>query len=74
MPEQNNDRLEQFFRKAATRAEVTFNEEDWKKLEARLDAADAGKGVAEKTGSKITTAVIVGVVLLVSTSLWIGSQ
>lgn len=73
MPEQNNDRLEQFFRKAAAKADVTFNEDDWKKLEERLDAADALNGVARKTGSKITAAVV-GTLLLVSTALWVNSR
>lgn len=73
MQEQDNDRLEQFFRKAAARADVSFNEDDWKKLEARLDAADAGVPMA---GNKIrnTAITIVGVMILISSAVWIGSR
>src|SRR5688500_14079853 len=73
MPEPDNDRLEHFFRKAASKPDVTFNEEDWKKLEARLDAEGAGFADAKKTGSKITSAVVVGTVLLFSSLLWVDS-
>ena len=73
MPEQNNDRLEQFFLKAAAKADVTFNEDDWKKLEERLDAAEANDIIAKKTGSKITTAVV-GTLLLFSTAIWLNSR
>src|SRR5258706_3972841 len=38
MSEPNNDNLERFFRKAARDPHVAFNESDWRKLEARLDA------------------------------------
>ncbi len=38
MSEPNNDNLERFFRKAARDPHVAFNENDWRKLEARLDA------------------------------------
>src|SRR5688500_14534565 len=74
MPEPDNDRLEHFFRKAASKPDVTFNEEDWKKLEARLDAEGAGFADAKKTGSKITSAVVVGAVLLFSSLLWLDSR
>ena len=71
MSEPSNDRLEQFFRKAATRADVTFNEDDWKKLEARLDASDAAKGAGTKKSTKLTATIIAGI-MLVGTSLWLG--
>ena len=74
MPEPDNDRLEHFFRKAASKPDVTFNEEDWKKLEARLDAAASDFVAAKKTGSKITSAVVVGIVLLFSSLLWVDSR
>jgi hypothetical protein len=69
MQEQDNDRLEQFFRKAAARADVSFNEDDWKKLEARLDAADVG---TPASGNKIrnTATTIVGVLILISSAVW----
>lgn len=73
MPEPDNDRLEHFFRKAASKPDVTFNEEDWKKLEARLNAGGAGFVDAKKTGRKITTAVVVGTIVLFSSLLWVNS-
>lgn len=74
MPEHDNDRLEQFFRKAAGKPDVTFNENDWKKLEARLEAEEAGLTVAKKTGNKIATAVVVGVLLIFSGAVWVNSR
>ena len=74
MSEQDNDRLEQFFRKAADRPDVTFNEDDWKKLEARLDAADAGTPVKAPVGNRIITAVVIGIVLLSGTGIWLGAR
>lgn len=72
MPEPSNDRLEEFFRKAASRPDVTFNDDDWKKLEARLDAADAGN--PPPSGRRIkTTAIIVGALAIIFTTLWIGA-
>jgi len=38
MSEPDNDNLERFFRKAARDPHVAFNENDWRKLEARLNA------------------------------------
>jgi hypothetical protein len=38
MSEHDNDNLERFFSKAAREPHVEFNENDWRKLEARLDA------------------------------------
>jgi hypothetical protein len=70
MPEYDNDRLEQFFRKAASKPEVTFNEEDWKKLEARLDAEKTGLSNSKKTGSRIITAVGVVLILVFSGAVW----
>jgi hypothetical protein len=74
MPEQDNDRLEQFFRKAASKPDVTFNEDDWKKLEARLDAEGAGLAGTKKTGNKIATAVVVGTLLFFSGAFWVNSR
>src|SRR5688500_9096531 len=73
MQEQDNDRLEQFFRKAASRADVSFNEDDWKKLEARLDAADIG---TPGSGNKIrnTATTIVGVMILISSAVWMSPR
>jgi len=74
MPEHDNDRLEQFFRKAASKPDVSFNEDDWKKLEARLEAEADGMPVAERAVSKIATVVVLCVVLLFSGGIWVNSQ
>ena len=74
MSEQDNDRLEQFFRKAADRPDVTFNEDDWKKLEARLDAADAGTPLKAPVGNRIITTIVIGLVLLSGTGIWLGAR
>lgn len=63
MLEPDNDRLEEFFRKAAGKADVTFNEEDWKKLEARLDESEGGAG-SKKATTKMTSAIVIGSLLL----------
>ncbi len=72
MPEHDNDRLEQFFRKAAGQTEVPFDERDWKKLEARLDAEDLLKSRLKKSqaGPAVTTGVIL--LLLFSGALWMN--
>ncbi len=41
--EQHNDPLEEFFRKKVREYDIEYKEEDWLKLERRLDAADADK-------------------------------
>lgn len=70
MPEYDNDRLEQFFRKAASKPDVTFNEEDWKKLEARLDAEKTGLSKGKKAGSRIITTAAVVLILGFSGAVW----
>lgn len=74
MPEHDYDRLEQFFRKAAAKADVTFNEDDWKKLENRLDAHTSGKTSGNKTGSHVAAVVVTGILLTVSVAVWVGSS
>lgn len=77
MPEFDNDsdRLEQFFRKATNKPEVTFSEDDWRKLEARLDAADAARAANVKSPKKtIITAAVIGALLLSSVGIWWGSE
>ena len=64
MSEQDNDRLEQFFRKAASKPDVSFNEDDWKKLEVRLEAHDALSGGVKKAGSRLISAVTISIILL----------
>jgi len=72
MPEHDNDRLEQFFRKAAGQTEVPFDERDWKKLEARLDAEDLLMSRLKKSqaGPAVTTGVVL--LLLFSGALWMN--
>lgn len=65
MPEQDNDRVEQFFRKATSRPDVSFHEEDWKKLEARLDANDLGAAPAPGIGRTIVIAAGLSVLLAI---------
>lgn len=74
-PDNDNDRLEEFFRKAALKTDVTFNEEDWKKLEARLDATDDPSAPVKKVSKgKIAAAVVAGVILLSSSLYWFNSH
>ena len=79
MPDQGNDKsdkLEQFFRKATSRPEVPFNEDDWRRLEARLDAEDAltGAGAAKQSGGKFPTAAAVSIALLFTAALWVAFE
>ena len=72
MSEPDNDRLENFFRETASKPDISFNEEDWTRLEARLH----GQGpVADekRSGRKSTSPVVVGTILLFSSLLWIDS-
>lgn len=41
--EQHNDPLEEFFRKKVREYDIEYKEEDWRKLESRLDAKEANK-------------------------------
>jgi len=61
MPEQDKDKLGSFFRKVAAKPDIAFHEEDWKKLEARLDAR---QNILKKTRNKVTGTVVLTVVLL----------
>lgn len=70
MPEHDNDKLEGFFRKVAGRPDISFNEGDWKKLEARLDARGTHLSIAKKRRNKIAGAIVLAV-LLVSSVYWL---
>ena len=74
MPGLSNDRLEQFFRKATNKPQLTFSEEDWKKLEARLDAADAERLADGRAPKKIITASVVALFLLSMFGIWWGTS
>ena len=73
MPEQEHDRLEDFFRKATNRPDVAFNEEDWKKLEARLDAAGQAETAPVASSRKGFKAFVIAALLLSTVAVWIGS-
>lgn len=75
MSEHDHDKLEEFFRKASVRPDVPFNEDDWKKLEARLDAEDlSGVSVSKKAGAKMAAAIVAGVILLFTGAYWVNSR
>ena len=77
MPEHDNDRLEQFFKKAASKPDIAFNEDDWQKLEARLDAMPPDLSLAKTSGLKIASAVSLFVLFVLGTVYWnyeLGSE
>jgi hypothetical protein len=71
MPERGNDRLESFFKKVSGRPDISFEEEDWKKLEARLDAKEARSSVAKRSRNRIAGASAIAV-LLVGGLYWLS--
>jgi hypothetical protein len=70
MPEPDNDKLEKFFQKAASRPDIVFDENDWKKLEARLDAKTPPVSVAKNATTKIATVVVIITLFLGGTIYW----
>lgn len=72
MPEHDNDKLENFFRKAASKPDIAFNENDWKKLEARLDAKGTHLSVVKKIRNKIIGAVVLFALLIFSSVFWLN--
>src|SRR5690606_28529796 len=52
--------------------DIPFNEADWEKLEARLDAADAPVAVSKTGGNKLTAAVVVIAALIFTAALWVN--
>ncbi len=71
MPEPDNDKLEGFFRKAASKPDIAFNENDWKKLEARLNEKGTHLSVFKKISNKIIGAVFLFVLLISSSVFWL---
>ena len=71
MPERGNDRLESFFKKVSGRPDISYHEEDWKKLEARLDAKEARSSVAKRSRNRIAGASAIAV-LLVGGLYWLS--
>jgi hypothetical protein len=70
----SNDQLEEFFRKAAAGPEVSFNEKDWKKLEARLEAQEAAAPRPKMGAGKWAAAVFVASGILFSVGFWLNSR
>ena len=64
MPEHSNDRLESFFKKVSGRPDISFNEADWKKLEAKLDANATRSSVARRNRNRIAGSTVVGILLI----------
>lgn len=64
MPEHSNDRLESFFKKVSGRPDILFNEADWKKLEAKLDAKETRSSVARRNRNRIAGSTVVGILLI----------
>ena len=71
MPERGNDRLESFFKKVSGRPDISYHEEDWKKLEARLDAKETRSSVAKRSRNRIAGASAIAV-LLVGGLYWLS--
>ena len=73
MPEHSNDRLESFFKKVSGRPDISFNEDDWKKLEAKLDAKEARSSVVRRNRNRIAGATAV-TILLMSGLYWLSQS
>src|SRR5688572_12600470 len=71
MPERGNDKLESFFKKVSSRPDISYHEEDWKKLEARLEAKAIRSSVARKSRNRIGGASAIAV-LLVGGLYWLS--
>lgn len=74
MSEQNNDRLEEFFRKAAGKPDVSFNEDDWRKLEVRLDAQDLAAVPSRISVVKWAAGILIASAVLFSGGIWLSSH
>ena len=70
MPERDNDRLESFFKKVSGRPDISFNEADWKKLEARLDAEGTRVSVVRKNRNRVAGASFAAL-LMVGGIYWV---
>jgi len=64
MPERDNDRLESFFKKVSGRPDISYSEEDWKKLEARLDAKATRSSIARRNRSRLAGASAIAILLV----------
>lgn len=73
MQERDNDRLEEFFRKAVARPQVSFEEADWRKLEARLDAEDFRNPPAGSRWETFGVGADIGALALLAL-MWVGAR
>ena len=71
MPERSNDRLESFFKKVSGRPDISFNEDDWKKLEARLDEKETRSSISRRNRNRIGGATVV-ILLLIGGLFWLS--
>jgi hypothetical protein len=71
MPERGNDRLESFFKKVSGHPDISFNEEDWKKLKARLDAKETQSSSARKNRNRLAGASVI-VIVMVGGIYWLS--
>lgn len=70
-----DDKVEAFFRKASNHyKELEVNEDDWKKMEARLDAEAANSTGLTKTRRKRGAAMAGGVILILLTAYWLSTS
>lgn len=72
MQEQDSDRIEEFFRNAVSRPDVPFQEADWQKLSARLDALDHQLVIPPTRSRNIGISGVLA--LLLGLLLWSGSH
>src|SRR5688572_33426404 len=66
MPERGNDRLESFFKKVSGHPDISYNEEDWKRLKARLDAKETSSSSARRNRNRIAGASVIAILMVVS--------
>jgi hypothetical protein len=73
MPERDNDKLEEFFRKVSGRPNIPFNEKDWEKLESMLNERDARSSGAKRTRNKAAAGAMLAILLLTGIS-WLRTD
>jgi hypothetical protein len=75
MPERgnDNDRLESFFKKVSGHPDISYNEEDWKRLKARLDASETRTSTTRRNRKRIAGASVIAIVM-VGSILWLTQR
>jgi hypothetical protein len=73
MSEQDNDSLERFIKKAIRKPEIEFREEDWLKLEARLDA-DPATSTAPSTSRLKKVIVSLAIIAFLATTIYLVTK